>query len=103
METFFQTYKKVFMASHKKAFVSQYAIKYLSKLHDLSGTHLFGKYNAAGFGKGTSIELDDSYHKPEKVKPEYVNCFFYNDDYSAYIPLCSLLPGYLEIGLPALR
>ncbi|OAD59440.1 Eukaryotic translation initiation factor 3 subunit K [Eufriesea mexicana] len=71
-------------------------------LGGVDGTHLFGKYNVVGFGKETSIKLDDSYHKPEKVIPKYVNCFFYNGDYSAYVPLCFLLPGYLEIGLPAL-
>lgn len=86
-----------------KAFTPQCAIEYLSKLHDLSGTHLFGKYNVVGFGKETSIKLDGSYHKLQKVKSKYANYFFYNDDYSAYVPLYFLLPGYLEIGLQALR
>lgn len=75
----------------------------IPKPRDLSGTHPFEKYNAAGSGKGTSIKLDGSYRKPEKVTLMCANFFFYNDDYSACIPSRSLLPGYLEIDLPALQ
>lgn len=87
----------------EEAYIAQNINRYSSKLHDRSGTRLFGNYNVAGFGKETSIKLDGSYHKPEKVIVKYVNYFFYNDDNSAYVPLNFLLPGYLEIDLPELR
>lgn len=87
----------------KEAFIAQELLMGLFKPHDQSGTHLFGKNIVVDFDKETSIKLDDSYHKPEKVTPRYVNCFSYNDDYFAYVLLCFLLPGYLEIGLPVLR
>ncbi|KZC15110.1 hypothetical protein WN55_06606 [Dufourea novaeangliae] len=85
-------YKKVFMAlkAKKKEVNAEKLITYILKLHDRSGTHLFGKYILVGFGKEASTRLDDSSHKPEKVTRTYVNCFSYNDDYFAHVPLGSL-------------
>lgn len=88
------------MQSHKEVSVAEYLIKCPLKLHDRSGTHLFGKYIAAGSGKEASIESDDSYHKPETVTLKYVNCSSYDGDYFGCASSYSLPPGYLETGLP---